>query len=62
MSDRKISVHVTNKIYYYSTSLEVEKEGVLNSFNVNVVKTNKTTGTSFDWRKSYAKTLERIGN
>jgi hypothetical protein len=59
MSDKKTSVHVTNKIHYYSTDLDVEKEGVLNSFNVNVVKTTKTG--NFDWRKYYTKTLDIIG-
>jgi len=61
MNDKKTSVHISNKIFYYSTSIEPEKEGVLNSFNVQVVKTNPDTKT-FNWGKYYEQTIEKIGN
>lgn len=61
MNDKKTSVHISNKIFYYSTSIEPEKEGVLNSFNVQVVKTIPDTKT-FNWGKYYEQTLEKISN
>ena len=61
MNDKKTSVHISNKIFYYSTSIEPEKEGVLNSFNVQVIKTNSGTKT-FKWGKYYEQALDSIHN
>ena len=62
MNDKKTSIHISNKIFYYSTSIEPEKEGVLNSFNVNVIKTEKTNPKTFNWKKYYRDIIEKIGN
>jgi len=62
MNDKKTSVHISNQIFYYSTSIEPEKEGVLNSFNVNVIKTENPNPKTFNWKKYYRDTIEQIGN
>jgi hypothetical protein len=62
MNDKKTSVHISNKIFYYSTSIEPEKEGLLNSFNVNVIKTGIQNPKTFNWGKYYEETIEKIGN
>ncbi len=62
INDKKTTVHISNKIFYYSTSIESEKEGVLNSFNVNVLNTHITNPKTFNWGKYYEQTLEKIGN
>jgi hypothetical protein len=61
MNDKKTSVHISNKICYYTTDIEPEKEGVLKSFNVQVVKPNSNTKT-FNWGTYYKQTLEKISN
>lgn len=62
MNDKKTSVHISNQIFYYSTSIEPEKEGVLNSFNVKVVKTENPNPKTFNWKNYYRDTIEKIGN
>jgi hypothetical protein len=62
MNDKKTSVHISNEIFYYSTSIEPEKEGVLKSFNVNVIKTPNPNPKTFNWKKYYRDTIEKIGS
>ncbi len=62
MNDKKTSVHISNQIFYYSTSIEPEKEGVLKSFNVNVLKTPNPNPKTFNWKKYYRDTIEKIGS
>lgn len=62
MNDKKTSVHITNKIFYYSTSIEPEKQGVLESFYVNVIKTDNPNPKTFNWGKYYKETLDKIAN
>lgn len=60
MKDKKTSVHISNKIFYYSTSIEPEKKGVLESFNVKVIKTDNPNPKTFNWGKYYKDTLGKI--
>lgn len=62
MNDKKTSVHISNKIFYYSTSIEPEKQGVLESFNVKVIKTDNPNPKTFNWGKYYRETLDKIAN
>jgi hypothetical protein len=61
MNDKKTSVHITNKIIYYSTSIKPEKEGVLKSFNIQVVNAD-SDAKDFNWGKYYEQTLDQIRN
>jgi hypothetical protein len=62
MNDKKTSVHISNKIFYYSTSIEPEKQGVLESFNVKVIKTDNPNPKTFNWGKYYRETLDKIAS
>ncbi len=52
-----------NKIFYYTPNIEPEKQGLLESFNVNVVinkKYNCLNSNNTDWDNYYKETLEII--
>ncbi len=62
MNDKKTSVHISNKIFYYSINIEPDKEGILKSFKVNVINTKNSNPKTFDWKSYYRNTIERISN
>lgn len=59
MNENKTSAHISNRIYYYSKSIEIEKKEVLKSFYVDVI-TDDSNKKDSSWENYYNKTLEKI--
>lgn len=57
MTDEKKYVKLFNKIYFYTNWITPEKEGLLKSFKVNVVKDEVINN---DWKAHYQRILNRI--
>lgn len=57
MTDKKTANLISNNIYFYSNDeITQQKEGTLNSFKVNVVKTPKGK----NWDEYYTKTIDKL--
>lgn len=59
LSEERTAAFVKNKIYFYTTNLKPEKEGLLKSLNITVVKPQNDVYES-DWPKYYIDTLDQI--
>lgn len=58
MTDEKKSIRMLNKIYFYTDmSISSEKEGLLKSFNVIVIKDEVINN---DWKSHYYRNLDKI--
>ena len=60
MNNKKTSVHISNQIFYYTPKIEPEKEGILKSFNVKVVKPQNSCLGNFNWNNYYRDTIKKI--
>ena len=58
IKDNKTSGLINNKIYFYDKNIKKDKEELLNSLNVEVIKSSKDYGDN--WSEYYLDTINRI--